>query len=539
MSVSLTLLYILSGVCLLLWGLRMVKRSALRGFSRTLQDVISKGTGNRFSALLSGLVVTMFLQSSTATALLTSSFVGRGLMSVGAGIAVIIGADIGTSFMAQLLSFRIDWLAPSLLAFGIIFHLGFDDGSNKRYIARILIGLGFMLLSLSMIREAAQPLVSSDVLPLILKPLENEPVLAVLVAALITYMMHSSLSAILFFATLALGGVFSLELALLFVAGANVGGAIVPLLAVLKDTPQALQIPLANLMMRLFMAVVLVLSLDQIQTWIQSYNLDASREVIFAHMGFNVIIACVFLPFVTQLQKLTQFFIPPNDQASKKVGPKYLDKKALETPSIALSCALRETLHIAELLESMLQKAYRALQDNDDKLVQDVKEMDEEIDDVYISLKNYIIKLSQEELDGGQIEQSYNIVNFATNLEHCGDIIDKSLMELARKKIKNSDHFSEEGFIEITSFHKKVLSNLKKAQSLFLSSDQKLAKKLLKGKRILANKELEARRNHIERLRLGNTKTLATSELHTDVVRDYRRINAYISSIAYEILEDE
>lgn len=540
MSLSVTLLYILSGICLLLWGLRTVKRAVLRGYGAKVQKVISKGTKNRFLAMLSGIGATLFLQSSTASALLTSSFVGRGLMTTAAGLAVMIGADIGTSMVAHLLSFRIAWIAPLILSSGIIYHLIFDDGGRHRYAARILIGLGFMLTGLAVIRDASLPLTESGTLSAILKPLEDEPVLAILVSMVLTYIMHSSLSAVLLFATLTFSGVLSIHLALMFVIGANVGGAIIPLIAVIRDTPQAVQIPLGNLLMRIVVGLLLLLLIPYVMTGLEQSGWDLSRQVVFSHMGFNLTIALLFLPFVNMLAVLCERLSPAVDHEEEQATkPRYLDPKALGTPQAALSCAMRETLHMAEVLEKMLQQSFKAFEKNDPDLADDIKKDDDILDTLFIAVKDYMIRLSREELADRETEKSLHIMTFATNLEHCGDIIDKSLMELAKKKIDNRDQFSDQGLAEIKAFHTRVMDNLRMAQSIFLSSDEDLAEQLLAGKKDLKMAEKASSRSHMERLRTGLPQTIATSELHMDVIRDYRRINTYISSVAYSILEKD
>jgi phosphate:Na+ symporter len=538
MSVTLILLTILSGICLLLWGLRTVKRAFLRGYGTQLQKIIAVGTKNRFLAFFSGLGVTMLLQSSTATALLTSSFVGRGLMAASMGIAVMLGADIGTALVTQLLSFKMSWLAPLMLSTGIILHLAYDEGSRTRYPARIILGLGFMLTALGIIHEASAPLAQSDTLSLILAPLQQEAVLAVLTAALLAYLFHSSLSAILLFAALASSGVLPLELAIMFVIGANLGSAMIAIIALSKDTAEARLIPLANMLMRLIMAGLVIGFIHQILPHIAALEYSTAQKVIFSHIGFNGLVAILFLPFVGVVDKICRKLHPMTArQGEKRIMPRHLDRKALSTPSIALSCATRETLHMAELLEAMLKNSFEAISKGTEDFINQVKEEDNILDRIYGETKNYIIHITREELDDKEAARSMHIMTFATNLEHCGDIIDKSLMELARKKIQNRDQFSDEGLAEIKAFYERILESLQLAQSIFLSGDNDLAQQLLDGKKSLKRAETATAHKHFERLRKGLPQTIATSELHMDVIRDYRRINTYISAIAYSILD--
>lgn len=539
MSLTMMLLTILSGVCLLLWGLRTVKRAVLRGYGAQVQAAIALGTKNRLMAFACGFSTTLFLQSSTATALLASSFVGRGLMTVTAGIAVMIGADVGTAIVAQVLSLDMRWVAPLLLSVGIIFHLIYDDGNQRRFLARIIMGLGFMLTGLAVIKGAAVPLSESATLPLILSPLHAEPFLALLVAMVLTYLMHSSLSAILLFAALTGQGLLSIELALMFMLGANLGAGFIPVIAVMRDTPQALQIPLSNLIMRFVMTCLFWAVMPQITDSLQTTEWSAVQMLLTAHIGYNVALALIFMPFIGPLAKLCAKLRPDiSNEADLQLKPRYLDKKALSSPSAALSCAMRETLHMAEILETMLDKTYYALATHDENAIEAIKKQDEVLDTLFAATKDYIIRLTREELSDKEADQSMRIMNFATNMEHCGDIIENSLMINAAKMARRQDKFSDEGLKEIKSFHDKVYSNLKLAQSIFLSSDPALARQLLDYKRGLVKAERESIANHMKRLREGLPQTIATSGMHTDVIRDLRRINTYITSIAYGILDE-
>jgi phosphate:Na+ symporter len=539
MSLSIILLTILSGICLLLWGLRTIKRAVLRGYGTQVQAGVAIGTKNRFMAFLSGAIVTFFMQSSVATVLLASSLFGRGLMTLAAGLAIVIGADVGSSILAQVLSFDMRWLAPLCLSVGIIFHLMYDDGDHKRFAARIIMGLGFVLSGLAVIREATAPLSQSETLPLILAPLSSEPFIALLISAALTYFMHSGLSAVLLFASLAHGGVLPLDLAITFVVGANVGISIIPMTAVLKDVPQAAQIPLGNIIMRMIVGIIVLIGLPYIIEELSLIDWSVSQKVIATHIGFNMLLGIIFLPFVGTLASVCKKFSPAKESESDlELKPRYLDKKALSTPSIALSCATRETLHMAEILEDMLTKTYPALAENSQENIDDICAKDDVLDNIFRATKDYIIRLNREELSDHEADQSMRIMNFATNIEHAGDVIEKSLMEMAAKKTKRNDQFSEEGLAEIKSFHKNVKKNLQLAQNIFLSSNPDLAKQLLDYKKGLKIAESKTSANHMKRLQERLPETMATSGIHMDVIRDLRRINTYVTSVVYDVLED-
>jgi len=401
-------------------------------------------------------------------------------------------------------------------------------------------GLGFILTALAIIRTGASPLSTSETLPILLKPLEAEPILAILISAILTYMMHSGLSAVLLFATLVSSQVLSLELACLFVVGANVGVGLIPLIAVMRDIPQAVQIPLGNIIMRMIVGIIALVGMPYILEFLNAQPWDIHQKIITLHIGYNIFLAILFMPLITPLASLCAYLSPARDDTTDvDLRPKYLDNKLLSSPSAALSCATRETLRISEILEDMLVQSYAAIASNNQSLINDILQKDDGLDLIFAEIKHYIIKLTREELSDSEAAQSMRIMSFATNIEHCGDIIEKSLMDNATKKVKRNDQFSDEGLAEIKSIHGKVVKNLQLAQSIFLSSDRALAKQLLDYKKGLKHAEIDSGKNHINRLREGLPATIATSGMHMDIIRDLRRINTYISSVAYTILEDE
>jgi len=227
-----------------------VRRGFLRGFGAYLKRVISLGTKNRFTSFCSGIFVTFFLQSSTATILLISSFAKNGLIASLAALAIVIGADLSTTLVARVLVLDLSLLSPILIICG--FAIYSDNAAGQRnQISNILIGLGLMLLSLTLLRQSITPLTNSETLPYILAPLESDHLIAILAAALITWLMHSSLAAVLFFASLSTSSAVSLDLGFYLILGANLGGAIIPYILMLKETnAQVRRITVGNLIMR-------------------------------------------------------------------------------------------------------------------------------------------------------------------------------------------------------------------------------------------------------------------------------------------------
>lgn len=517
----------------------MVKLGFTRAYGTSMRQIIAVGLKNRFIGMASGLGITALLQSSTAATVLMIAFIKKNTLALTAGIAFVIGADVATTVIAQVLIFDFSWLSPALLAIGIIGHMRYEHGGRRRHIFRVVIGVGLILLALSLIRQASEPLTHSDVLPLILAPLEADPLMAVLFSALLTWIIHSSLATVLLFAALASNSIIDFHLGALLVLGANIGGAFVAFVATYKDGINARRITCANIFMRCVTVIICAPFLHDILLFIQKIDDNAARQIVHVHLGFNVLLALLFLPCVQWVAALAKFVLPEEQNTAKAPHePVYLDDKALSTPVIALAAAARETLRMAEMVEHMLDQTNKAFEKNDGSLVESISRKDNTVDKLYHAIKIYLTRLTRESLDPKESDRYLQILTFATNLEHIGDIIDKSLIEMARKKIKYRENFSAEGWREIQDFHRQVLENMRMAQHIFLSEDPALAQKLVEGKRTIREAERTTSTLHFDRMRTGLPETIATSSLHLDIIRDYRRINSYITTIAYAIIEN-
>ena len=322
------------------------------------------------------------------------------------------------------------------------------------------------------------------------------------------------------------------------VLGANIGGTIAPLIATLRDNPDAMRIPLGNMLIRIIGVLAVIPFAEHILPHLQAFNENPAREIVDFHTAFNIVLALVFLPFTGTLNKLMKKALPDKIQPDDPSKPKYLNNKDLDTPSVALSSAARETLRMADILQKMLDDTLLAFKKNDEKLVTQIKDEDHTVDKIYNNVKNYMARLSQEFMDKKEAQRYIQILTFSTNLEHVGDVIDKNLMPLAQKKIKNQINFSPAGFKEIEHIHNLVVESLQLAQSVFLTGDNDSARRLMEGEDIIRKAESDGMSTHIERLRSGLAETIATSSLHLDIVRDYRRINTYVCTVALSILEE-
>jgi phosphate:Na+ symporter len=531
-----TILNVVGSVALLLWGVRMVRTGLTRAFGASLRRAIAACSKNRFTAFAGGLGLTALLQSSTATALLLASFAGRGLIALPIAIAVMLGANLGTTLTSQVLSFNLNWLSPLLIAVGVISFLSTDQ-DKPRHIGRVAIGLGLMLLSLQLLTAGTEPLRTAPSFVAALAGMQDEYVIAVLFGALATWVVHSSLSTVLLVMSFAASGIIHPPLALSLVIGANIGGALAPYMDQPSTNPPARRVPLANLITRVAVGVAFLPFLEPVVHWLSLIDPAPARLAVNFHSVFSIVAAVVFMPLVDPMAALARWLLPDKPTTDDLSQPRHLDPNVLDTPAEALGCAMRETLYLGDRVSDMLRQTMEVFEKNDQKGARAIEAADNAVDHLYEAIKLYLVQVSRTELGEDEGRRYIEILTFTTNLEHIGDIIDKNLMELAAKKIKNRLTFSAEGMSELKAFHARVSENLRLSLNVFTTRDLALARRLVAEKTAMREVEARAADSHFARLREGRPESMETSTIHIDVIRDLKRINGHLTSVAYPILE--
>lgn len=531
------LIELVGGIALLLWGVRMVRTGMSRALGTSLRDLLRRAAGNRLTALGAGFLVTVPLQSSTATALITGAFAERRMIALAAALAVMLGADIGTATAAQLLAVDLRWLAPALVTVGFGFFSMGQTG-RPRQIGRALLGIGLIMLALRLVVGASEPLRQSPALASVLAALENDIVFTAALAALLTWLAHSSIAVILAIAGLVGAGVIPAAMAVPFVLGANAGAAVAPFVATAASLPPGRRPALGNLVMRATGAVIALASLPWTAPWLAAQLGSGPALVLNLHLAFNLALAVVMLPLVDLVAMLCERLLPDRpSEADERLRPRHLDPDALATPPVALANAAREALRLGDAVEVMLQRTIEAFGTADPTLVKRIEADDDTVDALHEAIKLYLTRLNQEELEPEEAGRCVEILTFTTNFEHIGDIIDRNLMELAGKKIKGGLRFSAEGLAEIEAFHAKILANMQLALSVFMRGDLALARQLIAEKTVIRAMEAEAVESHLARVGRRLPETLQTSSLHLDVIRDFKRIHSHLAAVAYPILE--
>jgi phosphate:Na+ symporter len=387
---SIVLLDLMGGVALLLWGLHMVLTGVLRAFGPYLRRFLGKALGNRFSAFGAGLGMTALLQSSTATGLMTTSLAADGLVTLVPALAIMLGANVGTTLIVQVLSFNISAVAPALFIVGLVTFRAGTQGLT-RALGRIAIGLGLTLLALHILVDTLAPAEEAPLVRSLLAAVTHDPILCIVIAAALTWAAHSSVAVVLLIMSLAYSHFVSAEAALALVLGANLGSAINPLLeGASRADPANRRLPFGNLINRLVGVLIVLPLLPFLAREATALQPDAAKMTAEFHTAFNVALAVIFIGLLDPLAWLLERLLPERKQATDPSLPRYLDEGAIYTPSLAISNAARETLRMGDCIETMLTQVMTAIMTNDRKLAGEVSKADNVVDRLTEAIKLYI-----------------------------------------------------------------------------------------------------------------------------------------------------
>lgn len=530
------LLNLLAAVALLVWGTHLVRTGVLRVFGGNLRRYLQRSLGNRFSAALAGIGVTALVQSSTATSLMTSSFVGQGLITLPAALAVMRGADVGTALMSVLFSTDLSWLSPLFIFTGVVLSITRPESAAGRF-GRVLIGLGLMLLALQLVVQATGPLFESEAMRAVIASITSDLLLEITLGAALAVLAYSSLAVVLLVAAMAASAVVPLDVALGLVLGANLGSGILAVLTTAKSPVTVRQVTVGNLLFKMLGVALAAPFAGLWLRYLQPHVGGPTQLVVFFHLAFNIVTSVLFIGLTTPVARLAQRLLPTPPASPATSRPRHLDPSALSTPSLAISNAAREALHQADVVETMLIGTLAVIRTNDLRLAEELRKMDDTVDQLYSDIKYYLTKISREALGEEESKRWTDIISFTINMEQVGDIIERVITDIEDKKIKPQRNFSDAGMAEIVELHERLVANLRLGMSVFLNGNVRDAQKLLEEKARFRDLERAYANTHLARLMDRATPSMETSSLHIDLISDLKRINSHICSIAYPILD--
>lgn len=518
---------------LLLWGLHMVQSGIMRAYGSRLRQRLGVGLGNRRRGLAAGLAVTALLQSSTATAFMVASFCAGGAVALVPGLAAMLGANVGTALIVQVLSFDVSALAPLLILVGVVAFRG-SAQSRRRDLGRAAIGLGLMLLSLHMMVAVMAPVETSPALRAVLSAVADLPLPNLLIAAVIAWAMHASVAAVLFVASLHAAGVIGPEAAIAMVVGANIGSALNPVLEGDRSEWARLRVPLGNLVNRLVGGIIVLAALPWASEAMLWLDPAPTRFVANAHLAFNIVLAVAALPLLPAFARMLERLLPEAGAAGDPAAPRYLDESALRSPPVALANAEREALRQADALEEMLRTVATGFRTEDRDLGKRVARLNEVVDRLNRAVQVYLAGLGPELLGQEEQRRVAEIRAFVLHLESAGDVLDRSLARVAAKWAKEGVRLDDGMMDAIQAMHVRGLEQLQLAIAAFMREDVAAARQLIEEKERMRIEEAEIARGFSL---ATEPSAIATQGVLLEVVRDLKRVGGHLAATAHPLLE--
>ncbi len=511
----------------MLWGVRMVRTGIMRAFGDRLQQMLAIAIRGRLSSFATGLLITVFLQSSTATALIISSFASKGLIDLSAALAVMLGADIGTTIAAQVLSTNPVGLPYLALFIGFILH-GKSQVYARRQIGRSFLGLGLILIALSLIRNSSEPLRQSELLSFIFSALEHEILLTIFLTAILTWLVHSSLAVVLLIAAMFASQLIPFGTALVMILGANIGGTIPPILATMNSEGEGQLAAIGNACFKLGASLILLPFLPFITEYLKEFA-SVPAIMVHLHTAFNCLIAITFLPFVSLCACLLKRYISRPEILSQEHTTKHLDKAFISSPKLALTGATRELYRMTEYIEealSLLQQSVETVAKLDLTTLRDLRLRVAIIEE---ELKLFLTEMTRENVSKDHSKTAFNLLLISNNLWHVSELVGNAA-ETLDSHSKSPSRFSEEGAEELLNMITIIRNGLHLILASCLHNDQKIKKNIQKHRKELEKMIDESRIAHFNRLEGRDVLTLQTSSLHNELLRDFSRIYYHIFS---------
>jgi phosphate:Na+ symporter len=537
-AMLLFLLNVAGAAALLIYAVRMVRTGVERAFAPQLRRWLRLSSRNRLFAASSGATVALMMQSATAVAVLAAGFVSAGTIPASVGLAMLLGADVGSALVVQALVLRPAWLAPVLLLAGVATFLRTQEKPGRQF-GRILIGLALTFVALDMIGEASGPIRDFDGLQAVALYLQGDPALAFALGALLAWVIHSSVAAVLLVMVFAAQGLLAIPVAAALVLGANLGGSFIAVTLTLGSGVGARRMVWANVLVRGGGAVASLAALTLVRHDWSWLGAEAGRQAINLHLIFNLGVAAAGIALVPALLLLLGPVIRERaDSALPLELPGALDPTALDDPDRALACASREVLHMGETAEAMLRLVMPLFGRWDRSTADAIAVAEIRLDRMHAETKAYLAQLGDPAESPDVAPRAAALIEQAAHFEAAGDAVARMTFGLARKMTTDALRFSPEGGRELVDFHDEVLATAQSALQVLMTRNSAAARGLVAQKERARRQEQALQHTHLSRLRQANPESAATSNIHQEVLRELKQINTCFVMVAYPILTE-
>lgn len=527
---------LLGGLGLFIYGMSMMGDGLQKAAGAKLKRILEVLTSNRFLAVLVGAGVTAIIQSSSATTVMTVGFVNAGLMNLFQAAGVIMGANIGTTMTAQLIAFKLTDIAPLILAIGACMVL-FGKRKKIKDIGEIILGFGILFVGMTMMESSMKPIREMESFKNLILTLGKHPIMGVFVGMGMTAVVQSSSATIGILMALAANNGIPLAVALPILFGDNIGTCVTALLASIGTTKNAKRASLIHLMFNVTGTIMFMLAFPLVLKFIPTLGGDVQRQIANAHTFFNVTNVLIQVWFIGVLVSIVNKLVPGEDKKSSALVLQHLDRRLLETPSVAVGQVVKEVVRMGKTASQNLTDAVEAFINNDEKLIASVKEHEELVNFLEREITAYMVSLSNTSLSEEQSEIITSLFHVVNDIERVGDHAE-NLSELAEHKLNGKLQFSETAIKELKHMYETSKYAIDGAISALENSDIEAAKKVIELECKIDEMNKQLRTEHIARLNRHECSP-ESGTIFLELVSNLERIGDHSNNIAETVLSFE
>ncbi|WP_417273539.1 Na/Pi cotransporter family protein [Celeribacter halophilus] len=525
---------------LLLFSVRLVRTGIERAHGASFQRLL-RNQKSLAGAGLSGVSLAVIMQSSAAVALLAAGFVSSGYLTPSMALAIVLGGDLGSALVVQILSFPIDWIIAPLLAVGGWLAVK-AEGRKARQYGRIIMGIALILVSLNLLRQTVEPVRDSAFLPAVASYLERDFITGFIVGAVLAFVMHSGVATILAISALVHLDALSLTAGIPILLGANLGSGFIPVWLTRGMDVEARRLVFSNLAARgLFAIFLLAIALfTPLVSELADLSLRPAQTLVLAHIGFNLCVLGLTLPFCRSIETIACTLMPDpqtsTDSGASIAPPSLLATRVDESPKLAITSLKQELLRMHSNVETMFQPALDMYVEDNAELRNTIRSMDKQVNQALSDIREFVARIPRDSYSKADARTARDMVEYAIRLESAGDVVSSRMTKLAERLHTKGASFSKEGLSELVHMHESILANFKLAANVLISDDPESARMLSLEKTEVKRVERDSRKRHLKRLQNGKSESFETSDIHLETLRALREVNSHISAVAYPIL---
>lgn len=533
-STLMIIIKLMGGLGLFIYGMKLMGDGLENAAGEGLKGILEKVTSNPIKAVLVGVVVTAVIQSSSATTVMVVGFVNAGLMNLKQAAGIIMGANIGTTVTAQLVSFKLDQVSPIFVFVGALMVM-FASGKKRKEIGNIILGFGILFTGMGVMSTSMEPLTQLPIFEQFIVTIGDNWIIGILTGAAITAILQSSSATTGILVALATANAIDIHTALPIIFGCNIGTCITAIIASIGANKTAHKAAALHLIFNIFGTIIFIPFLSILGNFVASLSSDVTRQIANAHTVFNLVNTMILLPFTKYLIIIVNKIIPGEDEIDK-VGPKYLDDRLLETPVIAAGQVMKETIRMANKAKQNLKLSMDAFNSNDDKLVKKVYENEKIINVLEESITNFLVKLSKCDISSKEKGIIAYTLHVITDIERIGDHAE-NIADLAADKINKKLEYSFDALEELSQIYNYTMTALEIAIESYETRDANKAKEVDEFEAKIDKSQKNYREEHIKRLYDGKCNAYAGA-IFLDLLSNFERIGDHSMNISESVIEN-